>query len=91
MIRHLLSLSVGAALASLVFFLLVIPVVRKNWHAQGFDEGSIDARWAVSEKLHKEFPIEPAKCSDGRILFEIKTSTVYVFDCPDGKQIYVQR
>ncbi len=91
MIRHLLSLFIGAAIAALVLVAFVVPVVRETWRVQGFNEGNIAARWEMSERLHNEFPKIPSNCGEGRHLFEAKTNSVYVFDCPGGKQIHVQR
>jgi len=91
MFRHLLSLVFGVAVTALVFVVFVVPYVRENWRAQGFNEGSISARWEISEKLEREFPVKPNECGDGRNLFEVKTTSVYVLDCPQGKLIHVVR
>lgn len=91
MIRHLFTLVIGALGTVGAFVFLVIPVVRENWRAQGFNEGSISASWEISEKLEKEFPKEPSNCGSGRTLFEVKSTSVYVLDCPLGKRIHVVR
>lgn len=91
MIRHLFTLVIGALGTTGAFVFLVIPVVRENWRTQGFNEGSISASWEISEKLEKEFPKEPSNCGIGRTLFEVKSTSVYVLDCPQGKRIHVVR
>ncbi len=91
MFRLFLSFTGGAILASLAFMWVLIPTIRENWRAQGFNEGSINARWDISEKLKKEFPFGSSKCESQRVLFEVKTNTVYISECPDGRKIHVQR
>jgi hypothetical protein len=91
MFRHLFTLVISALGTAGAFVFLIIPVVRENWRAQGFNEGSISASWEISEKLEKEFPKKPSNCESGRILFEVKSTSVYVLDCPQGKRIYVAR
>lgn len=91
MLRHSISLVIGASASALVFVIWVIPNTRMNWQSQGFNDGEILAKWSVAEQLAKEFPKLPTQCGNGRKLFDAKTSTVYVFDCPEGKQVYVQR
>ena len=89
MFRHLLSFMIGAAITALMFVALVLPVVRENWRSQGYNEGSISARWEISEKLKREFPDQHTECGDGRNLFDVKTTSVYVVDCPQGRRIHV--
>ena len=91
MIRHLFTLLLGAFCTAAVFVFLVIPLVRENWRAHGFNEGNISASWEISEKLEKEFPKEPSNCGPARTLFEVKSTSVYVLDCPQGKRIHVVR
>jgi hypothetical protein len=89
MFRHLLSFVIGVAITALAFVLLVVPIVRESWRAQGFNEGSISARLEISEKLGREFPGKPIECGDERSLFDVKATSVYVLDCPQGRQIHV--
>ena len=91
MIRHLFTLVIGALATAGAFVFLVIPVERENWRVQGFNEGSVYARWEISEKLEKEFPEDSASCGSGRTLFEVKSTSVYVLDCPLGKRIHIAR
>ena len=91
MICHMITLAIGALGTAGAFVFLVIPAVRENWRAQGFNEGSVTASWEISEKLEKEFPKEPVSCGNGRTLFEVKSTSVYVHDCPQGKKIHVVR
>jgi hypothetical protein len=91
MLRHLLSLLVGATCTAVVFMALVVPSVRKNWRAQGFNEGSISSSWDIAEKLAKEFPGKPIGCGNGRTLFEVKSTSVSIHDCEQGKRIHVAK
>ena len=91
MFRHLLTLLLGVAITALTFFVFVVPEVRESWRTQGFNEGSTSARWEIAEKLEKEFPNQPNECKDGHNLFNVKTISVYVLECPQGKHIHVER
>jgi hypothetical protein len=91
MFRHLLTLLLGVATTALTFFVFVIPEVRESWRTQGFNEGNTSARWEIAEKLEKEFPNQPNECKDGHNLFNVKTISVYVLECPQGKHIHVER
>lgn len=89
MFRHALTFMMGVAITSLAFAFVVIPVVQENWRAQGFSEGSIHALWGIAEKLAREFPDKPKDCGDNRSLFDVKTTSVLVLDCPQGRRIHV--
>lgn len=91
MIRTLLAFVIGAACMTIAFLTYAIPNVRENWRAQGFNEGQISARLEISDRLGREFPEKPNNCKEERTLFEVKTTVVYISDCPTGKQISVVR
>lgn len=91
MFRHLLTLVIRVSATASVFLVFVVPEVRESWRAQGFNEGRTSARWEIAETLEKEFPDRPNECRDRRNLFDVKTTSVYVLECPQGKQIYVER
>ena len=81
----------GAAITTAIITLGVFPELRDNWRSQGMLEGGVAAQWQITEDLYKEFPSKPSDCGDGRLLFSVKTSSVYVFDCAAGKLIFVER
>lgn len=89
MMRTFLVFVIGATFSAAIFVAFVIPSVRANWHAQGYNDGIISAQWDISEKLGKEFSEKPESCVNERTLFAVKTTEVHVSDCPLGKQVSV--
>jgi hypothetical protein len=80
----------GAAIAAAIISLTVLPAQRENWRSQGLREGRVTAQWQIAEDLYKAFASKPISCGDGRLLFSVKTSSVYVFDCAAGRQVFVE-
>lgn len=91
MFRQFLTLVIGVAATAAVFLIFVVPGMRDSWRTQGFNEGRTIALWEIAETLEKEFSTRPNECSDRHKLFNVKAISVYLLECPHGKQIHVER
>lgn len=91
MLLHVTSALTASAVTALVFVALVVPSVQDNWHAQGKNEGRVEALLEVSVKLQAKVRNDPANCSDPSPLFDVKTSRVQVVQCSGIKTVQVQQ
>jgi hypothetical protein len=79
----------GAVSASAVFAFLLLPAYRDNYLAVGATNGAIDARGQLATRLKSEFSPSPS-CSIQSVLFDVKSTSVYVVTCDGGKSILVE-
>jgi len=77
--KHVLSFASGAVIGGIILSFFCYKTVKESWYHQGFNDGSIDAKYHISEKLIKSFDeVESSEVSGQILLFSIKTTDIYI-------------
>jgi hypothetical protein len=86
--RYIATALLAALGTAAVFAYLVLPKARESWHQQGVNDGKILAQWQVASELKNAFP-GAAACQYESTIFEVKTRSVQIVQCPNGRSVHV--
>ncbi len=78
MYKHIISALVGIVLTSLVFVFFILPTVRTNSHAVGYNDGLIFARTEIAKKITTALGSDFNRSETHERLFDVKSASVVV-------------
>jgi uncharacterized membrane protein YciS (DUF1049 family) len=78
--KYLLSTVLGAVIAAGVFLIFVVPSIRQNNQAVGFNNGLIHARWEIATRLPLVLSRDFEATEKYETLYDVKTTTVVIVE-----------
>lgn len=80
----------GALLAFATVYFFLLPDYRDNYISIGEANGLISAKTEIASRLKREFPIEAKSCITQSVLFDVKSTSVYIAICRGTRTVLVE-
>lgn len=80
MFKSVIGFIVGSTATALVIYYAVLPSVRESYRAVGYNDGTISARWEISEKVAAMLGKDLQSDESRENLFNVKTRSVVVVE-----------
>jgi hypothetical protein len=85
----MISFASGCAVASAIFYFLIVPEIRDSYRAVGFNDGTISAKLDVAQKVKGVLGRDFSTQEPHQPLFEVKSTAVVVVERNGVKTIRV--